>query len=403
MTIMEKSGCASPGPYVCADLVDNLLHEIIILMNSFQDFLAFTGICQSWRAAVSSFPSVYAFSFPPLHLEPDGPYVPPHSKGIKPLSLSNCKWKLSDITKKKLSLQCSVPENTPNEMHYLGCSHGYFIFTCEKHCLLVDAYTGAKVKAPELPCKNDLGYFCGIGILTGPFSSPNSRLLLFSRVSMFEWRVGTNSWSEHPLDNGHERIYQVVSFKGHILVIDALMRLHTIQLTPQFSMKEIEATWWSVGKLPLNTWLVVCGDMLLMVNLTIASLPSPGSPVRFGMSNGHIRFFEVFRLDFSVEPAEWVQMDKVENHALFLSLDRRNPTFSCMNPERWGGKSNCVYVAKLLDDANREETWTALEVGQSVPHHRIVDTLMSTDSFPSDYSHIGSLWLFPSLVYGASQ
>jgi hypothetical protein len=28
--------------------------------------------------------------------------------------LSNCKWHLSDLTKKNLSLQCSVPQNTPN-------------------------------------------------------------------------------------------------------------------------------------------------------------------------------------------------------------------------------------------------------------------------------------------------
>jgi hypothetical protein len=70
-------------------------------------------------------PLCIAFSFPPLHLEPDGPYVSPHNKGFKPLRLSNCKWQLSDLTKKNLSLQCSAPQNTPNEMHYLGCSHGY--------------------------------------------------------------------------------------------------------------------------------------------------------------------------------------------------------------------------------------------------------------------------------------
>jgi hypothetical protein len=75
----------------------------------------------------------------------------------------------------------------------MGCSHGYLIFTCEEHCLLVDAYTGAKVKALELPCNNNLGYSSGIGVLTAPFSSPNSRLLLFSRASMFEWQVGTNA------------------------------------------------------------------------------------------------------------------------------------------------------------------------------------------------------------------
>jgi len=213
---------------------------------------------------------------------------------------------------------------------------------------------------------------------------------------MFEWQVGTNAWSEHPLHLDHERIYQVVFFKGHILVIDALMRLHTIQLTPQFSMKEVAVTWRSLQCLPLTPWLVVCGDMLLMVKLAInrSSLPSLSS---------HIRFFEVFRLDFSVKPAKLVQMEKLENHALFLSLDRRNPAFSWVNPERWGGKSNCVYVARLFDDADPEEAWTALEVGQSVPHGHIVDSMMYGIDFSPDYSQIGSLWLFPSLVYGASQ
>jgi len=138
--------------------------------------------------------------------------------------------------------------------------------------------------------------------------------------------------------------------------------------------------------------------MLLMVKLAItrSSLPSLSS---------HIRFFEVFRLDFSVKPAKLVQMEKLENHALLLSLDRRNPAFSCVNPERWErkSKSNCVYVARLFDDADPEEAWTALEVGQSVPHGHIVDSMMYGIDFSPDYSQIGSLWLFPSLVYGASQ
>jgi hypothetical protein len=92
-------------------------------------------------------------------------------------------------------------------------------------------------------------------------------------------------------------------------------------------------------------------------------------------------------------------MEKLENHALFLSLDGRNPTISC----GWGGKSKCVYVARLFDDADPEESWTALEVGQSVPHRRVLDTMMYGLTFPPDYRQIGSLWLFPSLVYGATQ
>ncbi|TVU12882.1 hypothetical protein EJB05_46548, partial [Eragrostis curvula] len=379
------------GPYVCADLLDSLLHEIIVLINSFRDLVAFIGTCRSWRAAVSSFPSVYTFSFPPLHLEPDGPYFRPHSRGIKPLLMSNCKWQLSDPSKENLSLRCSVPQNTQNMMYYLGCSYGYLIFTYEEHCLLVDAYTGAKVNAPKLPCDNNLGYFSGIGVLTAPFSSPNSRLLLFSRSSMFEWQVGTNSWSVHPLDIDEERIHQIVFFKGDILVIDALMRLHTVQLTPQFSMQEVEITWHSLRTLPLNPWLVACGDMLLMVDFSFRSVEG----------NDFSRSFEVFRLDFSVKPAKWVKIEKLENQALFVSFDKRNPAFSCMNPERWGGKSNCIYVARLSEDP--DETWTAVELGQSVQNHNTNYSMMYGVAFPPDYSQIGSLWLFPSLVYGAGQ
>ncbi|CAN6357397.1 unnamed protein product [Urochloa humidicola] len=328
VTIVERpskntsgsTSSTSSGPHVCADLLDSLLHEIIILINSLHDFLAFIGTCRSWRASVSSFPSMYTFSFPPLHLEPDGPYFLPHSR---------------------------VPQNTPDTMHYMGCSFGYLIFTYEEHCLLVDAYTGAK--------------------------------------------VGTDSWSEYPLNLGRERVHQTLLFKGYIYVIDVLLRLHTIQLTPQFSMQEVDIMWKSLHTLPINPWLVVCSDMLLMVDLTLTFDKELSSSI-----------FEVFRLDFSIEPAKWVKMEKLENHALFVSLDKRNPAFSCMNPERWGGKSNCIYVARLFEDP--DETWTVVELGQPMQNSKstVHGTYYSWTRFP-DHSQIGSLWLFPSLIYGGSQ
>jgi len=221
---------------------------------------------------------------------------------------------------------------------------------------------------------------------------------------MFEWQVGTKSWSEHPLHLDHERIYQVVFFKGHILVTDTLMRLHTIQLTPQISMKRIAVTWSSLRTLPLTPWLVVCGDMLLMVDFTFRRSLSSDKLSDFSRTFEEVEFsriFEVFRLDFSVKPAKLVKMEKLENQALFVSLDERNPAFCCMNPERWEGKSNCIYVARLFEDP--DETWTAVELGQSVQNHNTVHIMMYGFAFPPSYSQIGSLWLFPSLVYGGSQ
>jgi hypothetical protein len=201
---------------------------------------------------------------------------------------------------------------------------------------------------------------------------------------MFEWKVGTDFWSEHPLALNYERIHQILLLKGDIIVIDALLRLHTIYLEPQFSMQEVAIKAVSL----FNPSLVVCGDVLLMVDLSISSDELDRS----------YRFFKVFRLDFSVKPAKWVKMEKLENQALFISLDTRTPTFSCMSPERWGGKSNCIYVAKLFEVP--EETWTAVEVGQPV-HKKTVQSMLYGWTFAHDYSLLSSLWVFPSSVYGS--
>ncbi|CAM0901651.1 unnamed protein product [Alopecurus aequalis] len=297
--------------------------------------------------------------------------------------LSDCKWQLSDPSKKNVSLRCSVPQNTPNTMHYMGCSYGYFIFSYEEHCLLVNALTGTKVMPPKLPPNNKLGDTCGIGIFTAAFNLPNSRLLLCSETSMFEWQVGTNRWSEHRLAIRGEHIHQMLLFNGDIFALDNRRRLYTIRLAPQFSLQEVAMMW----EFMPNHWLVVSGYILLMVDLSCGSDNLNGEPYTI---------FEVFRIDFSVEPAKRVKMEKLENRALFVSLDKRNPTFSCTSPERWGGKSNCIYVAKLFP----EETWTVVEIGQPV-RRNISHCLYYSCAFPPDCSLLSSLWVFPSSVCGS--
>ncbi|XBI86176.1 hypothetical protein VPH35_094184 [Triticum aestivum] len=138
--------------------------------------------------------------------------------------------------------------------------------------------------------------------------------------------------------------------------------------------------------LPINSWLVVCGDMLLMIAQRLNSGGLDGSS------------FKVFRLDFTVEPAKWVKVEKLENIELFVSLDRRDPTFSCMSPERWGGKSNYVYFARLCEDP--DETWTSAELGQLVPENAIHPMFYGM-SFPPDYGLLSNLWVFPNLIYGS--
>lgn len=83
------------------------------------------------------------------------------------------------------------------------------------------------------------------------------------------------------------------------------------------------------------SWLVACGDMLLMV----------GFQREF---SGTGTTFEAYHLDTSTKPAKWVKVERLENWAIFISNDERAQPLPCMNPERWGGRSNCVYCYDSL-------------------------------------------------------
>lgn len=190
---------------------------------------------------------------------------------------------------------------------------------------------------------------------------------------MFRWQVGRDSWLQNPLDG--ERILQIVFFKGEMFVMDCLVRLHTVCLGPNLSMQEVDVAWVEekAAGMSFMPWLVVCGDMLLLVDLT------KGTDDRFGFTGT----FCVFIFDFSVVPAKLVKVDNLRNHALFVTFDRRSPTFSCMNPDRWGGKSNHIYVASNSEDS---QPWTIAEIGQQATR------------FIWASGH--NLWVLPSLVYG---
>jgi hypothetical protein len=277
-------------------------------------------------------------------------------------------------------------------MRYLGCSYGYLIFSKLERCILVDAYFGGDVRPPKLEksaSNQDIYY----GVLVAPPNSPNSQLILFSRSSMFQWQVGTNSWLDRPF--GVEPILQIVSFKGVMFAMDFLERLHRICLAPQFSIQEVAVVWEEHMIVGLNfkPWLVVRGDMLLLVDLS----------VNMDDVHGFSGIFKVFCLDFSVELAKWVKVDNLGNCALFLSFDRRNPTFSSVSPERWGGKSNHIYVARGSEDS--DEAWTMVELGQQVPSTMLCSAYNAI-SMETPIGHGNkpqNLWVLPSFAYGVGQ
>ncbi|WVZ82873.1 hypothetical protein U9M48_030082 [Paspalum notatum var. saurae] len=261
----SSSSSSTSGPDVWADLLDSLLLQIAGLLTSFHDLLAFIGTCRSWRAVLSSLPGPPAFTLniPPLRFQQVGCDSHPHCSFVKRALLSNIKWQLVDPVKQTSSLCCSAPRNIRDRVQYLGCSYGYLIFSSFEQCLLVDVYSGAVVRPPKRKSTGNLHIY--YGILVAPISASNSHLLISSGSSMFQWKVGSSSWLEHPLDGGS--ICHITSFKGQVFGMDSFQRLHRIHLAPQLSMHEVAVVWGEgmVVGLTCKPLLVACGDMLLLV------------------------------------------------------------------------------------------------------------------------------------------
>lgn len=127
-----------------------------------------------------------------------------------------------------------------------------------------------------------------------------------------------------------------------------------------------------------HPWLVACGDMLLMVGCQKYS-PSTGDT------------FEAFRLDLSTGPAKWVKVEKVENWAIFISIDERSQGLCCMNPERWGGRSNCIYC---YDYDYNNKGWIACELGQPLQEDVCIPKIfVSLNYGPAMHP----MWVVPSM------
>jgi hypothetical protein len=119
-----------------------------------------------------------------------------------------------------------------------------------------------------------------------------------------------------------------VEFNGQVIALDHLQRIYTLDLAPQLALQEI-----AVNCPPdltedsdesfKTSWLVVCGNMLLM----IVEVSSESSDYLTTVCTLH-------RLDMSTKPAKWVGMEKLDNWTIFIGRDLRSPPFSCMSPER---------------------------------------------------------------------
>ncbi|OQU75714.1 uncharacterized protein LOC8067917 isoform X1 [Sorghum bicolor] len=391
---ISDASASTTTPAVCglqgwADLPEGLLHSIFPLLNSFLELLAFAGTCHSWRAAFASYPSKSTLCslLPPLlvrpHINVRAPNLP--SRSDDGHELRTCQ--VLDPANLKSSLRCQIPEETFEDLCFAGSSYGQLICGGGTNCLIVDVFTGVKVLPPQLPFNDDTYFYSGL--LTAPLSSNNSHLLVCAasnvysiQSSLLDWPVGSDSWSELRLSD--TRIEQIVEFNGQFIVLDGSYNLHTLSLAPQLGLQGIATVWWDgMDECPyLRPWLVVCGGMLLMVDHYM-TLSFNGAPVNY----------KAYRLDMSTVPAVWVEVKKLENYSLFIGSDVRSPAFSCASPERWNGRSNCLYYGYYY------QPWVLHGLGDDA------DAVWDPENDPdlvfkrNWYIRLQPFWVYPSMFY----
>ena len=373
-----------------ADLPSDLLDSIISRLGSFHDLLAFQATCRSWHATFLSCPFKYTLAalFPPLLLEPADSSRSPHPHSVRNFLVPTRPCRVIDIANQDTTYQgfgipivwTSHGKNAlPSSLEkfcFSGASYGHLIFSSNKSCVVFDVFTGVTASSPQLPFSVGTEFI--YGALTAPLASANSCLIIEDGSTNLFWRVGSHSWVAHSLYHGP--IKQVVVFKGQVFGMDSDRRLFKVHLASQIRIQELpvlESSMISRQHLS-DAWQVVCGDMLLLVGFH-----------RYVVTPA--RTFEVFRLDVSTEPALWLKVEKLENWAIFISKDKRSQALSCMNPEIWGGRSNCIYCY------NHESThWIALEVGKPLEgdHSKLSENVFI---FMGRDNKVQPMWIVPSM------
>ncbi|XBI50754.1 hypothetical protein VPH35_114115 [Triticum aestivum] len=319
-----------------ADLPDGLLHSIVARLASVRDILGFAATCPSWRAAFS-YPSKSTFrtKCPPLLIQPNvrvqGPLLP-STNGCR--DMYTCK--VIDPANLKVALHCQIPQETLEKMTCIGSSYGNLIYYRNRYCRMVDVFTGVEVSAPRLPPIAKGPKFWLYGILTAPLASHKSHLLVSTKFYLFDWPIGSNSWSQVQLPY-MLKTDQIVEFNGQFILSNGNGRFYSVQLAPQLGLQEITTDKQGWSQEPRDmTEVLVCGDMLIVL-IPLA--------------------YELYRLDLSTKPTTVMTLEKLDDWALFIQAEEKGTPLSCMSPEQWGGRSNSWYYA---DDGSLPWTrpWT---------------------------------------------
>ncbi|XBI06202.1 hypothetical protein VPH35_134246 [Triticum aestivum] len=328
---------ASSGPQGWAELPDDQLRPVVALL------------CSS-----PSVPLVI-IGVNPLLLHPNL-----RTNGGQSLShncwtlFHKCTWRLADPAATSSS-RSFLSLSDLRSMTFRRCSYSQLIFCDNNGFHIVNPFSGAKVGPPSL---RSVHFTCiSYVTLTAPVASADSHLLVGAGAYLFLPKVGRFS------------IEQNVAFKGKTYALGSFGWFYIIHLSPNKTEDLYSAN--------DKAWLVVCGDTLLLIKLVEA-----GRRMRS-------EAFKLESVDIMTKKARWVKVNKLDNWAIFISIDERCEALPCMNPEGWGGRSNHIYFPSYQS----KKPWAAVQLWKKCYYRSTCLQLFNTGR---RYLKLESTWVFPA-------
>ncbi|XP_078150599.1 uncharacterized protein LOC144545909 [Carex rostrata] len=322
-----------------SDLPDGILHTILTCLCS----LVFSSVCRSWHAVTSSVsPSWTTSHFPPLLLCPT-------FASFSYLS----SLRLLDPASPSFSSPISRNSNKFFLAGSLSYSHGHLfrLLPLQNHMVIHNPLTGDELSSPLLP-QVILNLF---PVLISPLSSQDSGVVVFTRNTLYHWHIGSPSWSSHcPRVKLSGSIFRMVvaTVQEKVYVMDPQHTLFVLDLSPQLHLRSLAVDGLEERHFSFQHFLAVCDGELLLLLL-----------VRTDNKMMNVQF-EAYRLDSSVNGARWVKQETLGNWAIFVAHESRAQGLAIPNPERWGGRNNCVYFA--TGNQNGDWPWAVIKLGDVI-------------------------------------
>uniref|UniRef100_A0ACD5ZQS7 Uncharacterized protein n=1 Tax=Avena sativa TaxID=4498 RepID=A0ACD5ZQS7_AVESA len=327
--------CSMFGPQGWADLPNELLHSIIVLLESNRDLLAFTATCPSWCAAFKSIRSTLGTLFPPLIL-----WNCADEQGNSDSTIQHT-WELIDLAYPSSPLRRRSPPTIFDRMTLVDCSHGHAIFSFGRSHVILDVFTGITILAPICPLVQ-LAHRSFIA----PHSLSDSYLFVTGPQGLFAWKVGSLSWLHCDDINAHN-IKQIVAFKGQVFA-RTCQNMYIVHLAPRLHLEALKVV--SGDNMASSTHcgaMVSCDDMLMLLTTNL----------------------EAFSLDFSVDPPKYVKVadEFLEKRAFFIDKKGFCQPRQTIKAERMGLKGSQIYtLAKMArvysyPVVDRPDLWISTE------------------------------------------